>query len=164
MKRKGDIPASPKEKSIGATGCIRRHLHFGWWSVLFFLTLGVVLEVMHGLKSPWYLDVSNHTRRLMWTLAHAHGVLLGLLNVGFAATVYLLPQWDAQRYSLASRCLIAGSVLLPTGFFLGGIVIYAGDPGLGILLVPAGALLLFVAVILTALGARRSRVNGEQKN
>ena len=47
------------------------------------------------------------------------------------------------------------SLLLPGGFFLGGVVIYAGDPGLGILLVPVGALLLLTAVLLTALDAGR---------
>ena len=139
MKPKGDTSPAPKEKSGWATGYIRRHLQFGWWSVLVFLTLGAVLEIMHGFKASWYLDVSNHTRRLMWTLAHAHGALLGLINVAFAATLNLLPQWDVRRCNFASRCLITASVLLPAGFFLGGIVIYAGDPGLGILLVPAGA-------------------------
>lgn len=51
----------------------RRHLRFGWWSLLFFLTFGLGLETLHGLKVGWYLDVENETRRLMWTLAHAHG-------------------------------------------------------------------------------------------
>jgi hypothetical protein len=47
---------------------------------------------------------------------------------------------------------MAASLLIPGGFFLGGVVIYAGDPGLGIVLVPVGALLLFTAVFLTARG------------
>ena len=45
--------------------------------------------------------------------------------------------------------------LLPAGFFLGGLYIYSGDPGLGIALVPAGGLLLFVAVALTARMSRQ---------
>ena len=40
----------------------RRHLRFGWWSLLSFLTLGIALEAMHGLKVQWYLDVSNETQ------------------------------------------------------------------------------------------------------
>ena len=35
---------------------------------------------------------------------------------------------------------------------LGGLVIYNGDPGVGILLLPIGALLLFGAVFLAARG------------
>jgi hypothetical protein len=40
---------------------------------------------------------------------------------------------------------------MPGGFFLGGLVFYGGDPGLGILLLPVGALLLLLAVSQTAL-------------
>jgi hypothetical protein len=39
---------------------------------------------------------------------------------------------------------------MPAGFFLGGVFVYAGDPGLGILLVPVGGILLFAAVFMTA--------------
>ena len=131
----------------------QRHLRIGWWSLLIFLTLGVVLETLHGFKIGWYLNVSNQTRRLMWTLAHAHGTLLGVIHVAFAATVGLLAGWSSRARSLASICLMAAGVLLPGGFFLGGIFIHAGDPGLGILLVPLGAVALFVAVLLTARGA-----------
>ena len=34
-----------------------RNLRFGWWALFFFLLLGGVLEVLHGLKIGWYLDV-----------------------------------------------------------------------------------------------------------
>jgi hypothetical protein len=127
----------------------RRHLRVGWWMLLFFLTLGITLESLHGFKIGWYLDVSNETRRLMWRLAHAHGALLGLVHIAFAATVSLV-RADAKLWRVASPCLVAGGVLLPAGFFLGGVVIYGGDPGLGVLLVPAGAIFLFVAVLLSA--------------
>ena len=46
--------------------------------------------------------------------------------------------------------LRAATLLMPAGFFLGGVTVYSGDPGLGIVLVPVGGLLLFVAVLLTA--------------
>ena len=49
-----------------------------------------------------------------------------------------------------------GFVLMPVGFFLGGVWIYGGDPGLGVLLVPIGAAALFVAVALTARGVSSS--------
>jgi hypothetical protein len=119
--------------------------------MLVFLTMGICLEAMHGLKVGWYLDLSNSTRRLLFTLAHSHGTLLGLLNIGFAATVSQVPEWDPHRRRLAGNCLLAASILIPAGFFLGGLVVYGGDPGLGIVLVPMGAILLFVAVLLTAM-------------
>ena len=86
----------------------------------------------------------------MWTLAHAHGTLLGLLNLGFAATVRLRPGSDRRRQALASSCLLAASAALPLGFFLGGLVVYGGDPGIAVVLVPVGALLLLAAIGLTA--------------
>ena len=64
-----------------------RHLVFGWWCLLLFLFVGIGLEAMHGFKIGWYLDVSNETRRLMWRLGHAHGVLLSLVNIAFAHTL-----------------------------------------------------------------------------
>ena len=136
-----------------APALTRRHLRLGWWMVLVFLTLGIGLEMMHGFKIGWYLDVSNETRRLMWRLAHAHGVLVGVLHIAFALTH---ERWPAPpgRWQLASRALIAGGFLLPGGFLLGGLAIHEGDPGLGILLVPAGAALLFLAVLFTALACR----------
>lgn len=132
-----------------------RHVRIGWWSLLLFLTLGVVLEALHGFKLGFYLDVSNATRRHMFTLCHAHGTLLALVHIAFAASLTLLPQPRSALLRWASTSLSASTVLLPGGFFLGGLWIYAGDPGLGILLVPVGALALFVAVLLTARMARK---------
>jgi hypothetical protein len=128
----------------------RRHLRIGWWGLLAFATLGLALEGLHGLKVGIYLDVSNETRRLLWTLAHAHGTLLALLNVAFSVTVSALPDWRAATRSVASRCLLGALLLLPLGFFLGGTFIHDGDPGLGVLLAPPGALLLLIALFLTA--------------
>lgn len=122
---------------------VRRHLVVGWGLVLVFLSLGLVLEALHGFKVPAYLDVGNETRRLLWTLAHAHGVLLGVLHLGLAATASAV---GATRLGLAGRSLEAASVLLPGGFFLGGFDIRGGDPGLGVLLVPPGGVLLLAAV------------------
>ncbi len=136
---------------------VYRHLRFGWWSLLFFLTLGMLLEAMHGVKVGWYLDASNSTRRLMWTLSHAHGTLLALVNIAFAATLALLPGQAARSRRLVSPCLMGATLLLPGGFLLGGVVVYDADPGVGIFLLPVGALLLFVAVLLTASGVASRR-------
>ena len=59
----------------------RRHLWFGWWSLLVFATAGLVLESLHGFKVRAYLDTSNETRRLMWTLAHGFAILLELIEL-----------------------------------------------------------------------------------
>jgi hypothetical protein len=141
-----------------------RHLCFGWWTLLIFLSLGLALEILHGFKVGYYLKVSNETRRLMWTLAHAHGTLLGLVNLGFAFTVRLLPAWSARERGVASVCLRGATLLMPAGFFLGGLIVYSGDPGLGIILVPIGGLLLMVAVFLTARGAGHLNVPRDGPN
>lgn len=114
-----------------------------------------MLELLHALKIGWYLDVDFETRRLMWRLAHAHGTLLSLVHLAFAASLTVVPPGAGRRCRIASVCLTSATVLLPGGFFLGGVVTYGGDPGLGALLVPVGALLLFVAVLATALHVTR---------
>jgi hypothetical protein len=137
----------------------RRHILFGWWSLLFYLTLGVFLEMLHGFKIGWYLNVSNESRRLMFTLAHAHGTLLALVQIAAGLTIRPVPVVSAAWRRFGSPALIGASVLLPGGFLLGGLNVMGGDPGYGIFLVPPGALLLFVGVFLTgreALGLRRS--------
>jgi hypothetical protein len=61
------------------------------------------------------------------------------------------------RQRLASALLMAASVLLPGGFFVGGTFMYDGDPGLGILLAPPGAFCLFLGVFLTAIDLVRGK-------
>ena len=126
----------------------RRHLVFGWWALLFFLSLGLVLEALHGFKVGLYLDVGQSTRRLMWTLAHAHGTLLALVNLAFAFTVERVA-WTAALLRLASRCLLLAAILLPLGFLLGGVDFHGGDPGYGVALVALGGLILLVGVLAT---------------
>ena len=136
----------------------RRHLRFGWWSLLVFATLGLTLEGLHGFKVRAYLDTSNETRRLMWTLAHAHGTLLGIVHVIVGLTLRSGAPLTPLHLRLTSNCLIGASLLLPGGFFLGGISFYSGDPGVGVILVPAGAVLLLAAVYRIARSATRSEV------
>lgn len=132
----------------------RRHLRLGWWALFAFLLLGATLETFHGLKAGFYLDVSNETRRLMWTLAHAHGALLGLVNVVTGLSLRVLPALAVdRRVPLISTCLAAATALLPAGFFAGGVTFYSGDPGVGIALVPFGAACLLLAVFHLARAA-----------
>jgi hypothetical protein len=130
----------------------RRHLRFGWWTLLAFSTLGVLLEVLHAFKAGLYLDVDNETRRLMWRLAHAHGGLLGLVHIAFAASVPQLSKRGLGRLPLVSACFMSSSVLLPLGFFLGGAFARDTEPGLPIALVPIGAVFLLAGIAWTALG------------
>ena len=134
-----------------------RHLRLGWWWFFVFAALGLVLETFHGFKVGYYLNVSNETRRLMWRLAHAHGTLLGAINVLFGLTLRVADDSRFHDPRTISRCLSGGSILLPLGFFLGGVQFYSGDPGLGILVVPVGALLLLAALFLIASTLGQSR-------
>lgn len=146
----------PRPDTDALTRLERRHFAVGWLALLVFLTLGIALEALHAFKIPAYLDADHESRRLGLRLAHAHGVLLGLVHVAFAVTLSHAPR--ALRWGqLSSRLLSAATLLLPGGFLLGGLFARGGDPGVGILLVPAGALCLLVAVALVvrALFARR---------
>lgn len=124
----------------------RRHLRFGWYALLVFLTLGAVLEGLHGFKVGMYLDADHETRRLMWRLAHAHGTLLALVNIAFGLSLSALDSERARGIGHASACLLVSASVIPLGFFGGGVITYSGDPGLFALLVPPGALLLFLGV------------------
>lgn len=124
----------------------RRHLRFGWYALLGFLTLGAVLEGLHGFKVGMYLDADNETRRLMWRLAHAHGTLLGLVNIAFGLSLSAVDPAKARGLGHASACLVVSALVIPLGFFGGGVYTHSGDPGLFVLLVPGGALLLFLGV------------------
>jgi hypothetical protein len=122
-----------------------RHLRIGWWCLGVYLALGIALELLHATKAGLYLDVGNETRRLLFRLAHAHGTLIGLVNVAYGLTVKSSPR---AASALASGGLLGGLVLVPLGFFLGALWARGGDPGLGAALVPAGALALVVGVVV----------------
>lgn len=134
---------------------IRTHLRFGWIGLTGWALLGITLEGLHAFKSSAYLGVGREVRRLMWTLAHAHGIGFSLVHVALAATAGLLLTAAASgdeahprqaKLELGSRLLVWASLLIPGGFFLGGVVTYEGDPGVGVILVPIGALLLVISL------------------
>lgn len=123
------------------------HYRRGWAALLVFATIGLGLEALHGFKVGWYLDVMNETRRSMFTLAHAHGTLLGLLHIALGATADRFAQTPVP--SAAGRLLDAATILLPGGFLLGGIWFHGGDPGVGVILVPIGAIAAIAAMAIT---------------
>jgi hypothetical protein len=151
---------SDPDKSTGeadagsASRDVRRHLRFGWIALVCFATIGLTLEALSLLGVGAYVAAANETRRLMWTLGHAHGVLLSLVNIAFALTIRAGLLADERRRRLAGRALMAGTILLPGGFLAGGVVDYGGDPGPGIIFGPNGELLLLAGLFLGARGTR----------
>ncbi len=107
-----------------------RHLRFGWWALATYVSLGIGLEIMHGFKIGWYLDVGNEVRRLMFTLGHFHGTMLALVNIAAGLTIRGVEGFTIKPS--VSFALIWAAILLPGGFLLGGFLTYDGDPGTGI--------------------------------
>jgi hypothetical protein len=126
-----------------------RHRRIGWVTLAVFVALGLALETLHAWKARLYLDVGHEERRLMWTLAHAHGTLLGLVHLGFASTLAHITS-PSRAITVASRALVAATLLLPGGFFLGGFGMAGGDPGPAALVIPLGGAALLVAATVTA--------------
>jgi hypothetical protein len=124
-------------------------LRTGYWLLAVSLPLGLTLEALHGFKVRAFLE--SDMRRELFRLAHAHGTLLGILCLVFAALAERnVP--EASRLSIA-KFVVWGAVLMPLGFFLGGVLNSEGDPSLGIALVPIGAALLVVALVRAARSA-----------
>jgi hypothetical protein len=120
------------------TGLIRQ----GWISLAAWIVFGLLIEGFIGFRSPVLLDDS--TRRDMFRLAHAHGTLLNLVLIAAAICAKL----DLIRLGpIASLGLRSAVVLLPAGFLLAGIWHFKDDPGLGIVLVPIGAVLLLAVAL-----------------
>jgi len=116
-------------------------LRYGFTALLLFVAGGLSLEFLHLIKAPWYLE--SHLRRELWVLAHAHGALLALFNLAYAA---LLPRIAAA--ASAGVWLRYGAALVPAGFFLGGIGNSEGDPSVLIVLTPVGAVAILIALVL----------------
>ena len=144
-----EIPPSEAHPQV-AWG--RFHLRLGWWSVLVFLSWGIVVEGFVAFGWEYYGEPGTEMTRLMWRLAHVHGALLGMVHLAFGTSIFLATAWTSSTRRIASYCLTWAGVLLPLGFLLGGLFAADGDPSLGVFLVPLGALLLFTAVLLTARG------------
>ena len=126
------------------------NLRAGLVALCVFTTLGLVLEALHGLKLGFYLDVDNETRRLLWRLAHAHGTLLGLINVGYALSARAWPRLEDR---LAGRALLSALLLMPLGFLLGGAFARGGDPGVSVGLAAAGGVALLFGLLRIAVKA-----------
>jgi hypothetical protein len=124
------------------------HLRLSIALVALFMASGLWLEAMYGLRAEGWLD--DPLRREFLRLGHAHGGLLGVVNVALAWTLERLqtpPVW-AGKIRVAA---LLGALLVGLGFMLGGLMHGPTDPGAAVLVVPAGAMLLLAALVATAL-------------
>lgn len=155
-------PASGREPDSFAAALIRRHQSIGWWALLVFLTLGLLIEGFLGFKTRWYADEGMRVRQIMLRLAHTHGGILAIVHLLFAGTLSRMRCVPRRSMAFASPALTIALLLVPGGFFLGAFYLLEtrsgvpAEPGLGVFLVPIGAVFLFAGVLLTAL-AQRSR-------
>ena len=150
---------SASESEAAAAATSRAGLVVGLAGLLAWLVGGMALEALHALKSSAYLE--DPVRRLTWTLAHAHGTLLSIAAIVLGVVVLPRSGAGAASQRRSDRLFAAGAILLPLGFLLGGISHPEGDPGLGILLVPIGAIACAAGLAMPLIAlARGSRGRG----
>ncbi len=114
----------------------------GWISLALWIAFGILLEGFNAFRSPALLD--DALRRDMFRLAHAHGTLLNLVLLAAAICARL----DLIRLGpMTSLGLCSAVILLPAGFLFAGLWHFKDEPGLAILLVPVGAVLLLATAI-----------------
>jgi hypothetical protein len=116
----------------------RTQFCFAW--ICLWIFFGLLLDSFMGLKQLFYL--SNPIRREMWRLAHTHGTLMTLV---FLAYVHFRGIAKKQHENM----MFIGALLMPVGFFLGGIVTTEIDPFVGVFLVPIGGLLFVLGLLLS---------------
>jgi hypothetical protein len=123
----------------------------GWISLGIWIAFGILIEGFIGFRTPALLDDS--VRRELFRLAHAHGTLLSLVLI----TAAICARLELIRLGrIGALGLRSAALLLPMGFFLGGLWHFKDDPGLGIVLVPVGAVLLLATAFHLAWSALRS--------
>jgi hypothetical protein len=117
-----------------------------WISLSLWISFGILLEGFSAFRAPAVLD--DAVRRDMFRLAHAHGTLLNLVLLVAAICARL----DLIRLrTMTSLGLRVAVVLLPAGFLFAGLWHFKDEPGPGILLVPAGAVLLLATAVYISL-------------
>jgi hypothetical protein len=111
---------------------------FAW--ICFWIFFGLLLDSFMGMKQLFYL--SDPVRREMWRLAHTHGTLMTLV---FLAYMHFRGIAKKQHENM----MFIGALLMPVGFFLGGILTTEIDPFIGVFLVPIGGLLFVLGLLLS---------------
>lgn len=125
----------------------QRHLRLALACIAVFLATGLWLEAMYGLRAQGWVDDS--LRREFLRHGHAHGALLGLVNIALAYAMRRLrtPEGWARRIRVAA---LFGAVLVGLGFMGGGLWHGRTDPGPLVLVVPAGAMALLASTVAVA--------------
>ena len=139
-----------KKSTTAMPRMVERLLLQGWVSIAIWMSFGLLLEGLLGYKIPAFLE--DGQRRELFRLAHTHGTLLSLVLISAALCVRL---FEIRPPPIAIAALRIGAVLMPLGFLLGGVWHPEGDPGVGIWLVPPGALMVIFGTIGTALASRK---------
>ena len=122
-----------------------------WCGIAVWMAFGLLLEGFIGFRTPVYL--LDPTRRELFRLAHAHGTLLSLLLLGAA---FSLKQNSLAENKYGVLALKIGTVLMPAGFFLGGIYTFGSDPNFLIIFAPIGGLgVILGAISLAISGSKR---------
>ena len=125
-----------------------RHLRLSIALAALFLAMGLWLEAMIGLRMTGWVD--DPLRREFLRLGHAHGGLLALLNLGLGLAMDRLGTPAAWAATIRAAAW-SGALLVGAGFVAGGLLHGPTDPGLPILVVPAGALMLLGSLVAAAL-------------
>jgi hypothetical protein len=125
-----------------------RHLRLSLALAALFLAMGLWLEAMIGLRMAGWVD--DPLRREFLRLGHAHGGLLALLNLGLGLALERLGTPAAWAGTIRAAAW-TGALLVGAGFVAGGLLHGPTDPGLPVLVVPAGALMLLGSLVAAAL-------------
>ena len=139
-----------KESATAFSRLVGRLLFQGWVSIAIWISFGLLLEGLLGYKIPAFLE--DGQRRELFRLAHTHGTLLSLVLITAALCLRL---FEIRPPAVAVNALRLGALLMPLGFLLGGIWHPEADPGVGVWLVPPGALMVIFGAIAIALASRK---------
>lgn len=126
----------------------RTHVRISVIGLALFLGSGLLVEGALGNRIEAY--VNDPICREFVRLGHAHGGLLFLVNLGLHVAMKELatPESWARPARWAG---VFGAAAVGIGFASAGIWHAPTDPGPSVLMVPAGALALLGALIVTAL-------------
>jgi hypothetical protein len=126
-------------------------LQQGLITLAFWMTFGLLLEGFLGYKIPAYLN--DDIRRELFRLAHTHGALFSIVLIVIA----LCTKADfIKPNSYAQNALRIGSVMMPTGFLLGGVWHFESDPGYAIILAPVGGILVIFGIVSSVLSLKKN--------
>ena len=125
----------------------RRSRRFGWTAVAVWALFGVAIEAAHGFKLAVYLD--DDLRHTLLRLAHAHGVILGLvvLTLAGAGSPYAAGDRGARVTGVLLRL---AALIIPVGFAASAVAPHEGDPGVPVVLVPVGGVVLVAGLTRAA--------------